>query len=221
MISVIGAIAQAISGRTELPQHTCLFYRQDGYSVGEVDLDLILEENHSKDAVVTENPLQDGRAVSDGIYLMLREGSLVGLVSNHSLKHATPPDVQNAEALLEEAEDATLENRARQAWESLKALMDARQTVTIVTALEVYDNVAVTHIETQRDGTTGDALAIQVSFRQVQTVQLKEDRVMAQVNPSDMDSTINRLASVGMDNGQRVGGQPSEADMQQLVPGRQ
>ena len=68
MISVIGAIAQAVTGRTELTKYTCLVYRKDGYSVGAVELDLILDEYHSKNAQVTENPLQDGRAVSDGIY---------------------------------------------------------------------------------------------------------------------------------------------------------
>ena len=221
MISVIGAIAQAITGRTQLPQHTCLFYRKEGYSVGSVDIDLILNEEHSKDARVTENPLQDGRAVSDGIYLELREGSLTGLVSNHSLKHATPPDVQSAQALLEQAESTTLENRARQAWEDLKAVMDAKEPVTIVTALEVYENVAITHIETDRDGDTGDALAIQVSFRQVQTVQLREDKVTAKVSPSDMASTINRLSAVGTDGGQKVAGQPTQQDMEQLVGGIQ
>lgn len=221
MISVIGAIAQAITGRTQLPQHTCLFYRKEGYSVGSVDIDLILNEDHSKDARVTENPLQDGRAVSDGIYLELREGSLTGLVSNHSLKHATPPDVQSAQALLEQAESTTLENRARQAWEDLKAVMDAKEPVTIVTALEVYENVAITHIETDRDGDTGDALAIQVSFRQVQTVQLREDKVTAKVSPSDMASTINRLSAVGTDGGQKVAGQPTQQDMEQLVGGIQ
>lgn len=221
MISVIGAIAQAITGRVQLPQHTCLFYRKEGYSVGSVDIDLILSEEHSKDARVTENPLQDGRAVSDGIYLELREGSLTGLVSNHSLKHAIPPDVQSAQALLEQAESTTLENRARQAWEDLKAVMDAKEPVTIVTALEVYENVAITHIETDRDGDTGDALAIQVSFRQVQTVQLREDKVTAKVSPSDMASTINRLSAVGTDGGQKVAGQPTQQDMEQLVGGIQ
>lgn len=223
MISVIGAIAQAITGRTKLPQHTCLFYRKDGYSVGSVQLDLILDEQHSKDAMVTENPLQDGRAISDGIYLELREGTLTGLVSNHSLKHAQTPDEQNrtAQYLLEQSKSVTLENRARQAWEDLKAVMDAKQTVTIVTALEVYENVAITHIETTRDGDTGDALAIQIGFRQVQTVQLREDKVSAQVQPSDMESSINRAAAVGTDGGQQVGAQPSPQDMEQLVQGVQ
>ena len=219
MISVIGAIAQAVTGRTELPKYTCLFYRKDGYSVGAVELDLILDESHSKNAQVTENPLQDGRAVSDSIYLELREGSLTGLVSNHSIKHSVPPDRQTAEGLLDKAENYQLENRAKQAWEDLKSLMDSKQLVTIVTSLEVYDNVAITSIETERDGDTGDALEIKVGFKQVQKVQLREDKVTAQVQPENMDSDINRLAAVGTNSGQQVAGQPTEAEMKQLYLG--
>ena len=221
MISVIGAIAQAVTGRTELPNHTCLFYRKDGYSVGAVELDLILDESHSKNAQVTENPLQEGRAVSDGIYLELREGSLTGLVSNHSIKHSVPPDRQTAEGLLDKAENYQLENRAKQAWEDLKSLMDSKQLVTIVTSLEVYDNVAITSIETERDGDSGDALEIKVGFKQVQKVQLREDKVTAQVQPENMDSDINRLAAVGTNSGQQVAGQPTEAEMKQLYLGIQ
>ena len=221
MISVIGAIAQAVTGRTELPNHTCLFYRKDGYSVGAVELDLILDESHSKNAQVTENPLQEGRAVSDGIYLELREGSLTGLVSNHSIKHSVPPDRQTAEGLLDKAENYQLENRAKQAWEDLKSLMDSKQLVTIVTSLEVYDNVAITSIETERDGDSGDALEIKVGFKQVQKVKLREDKVTAQVQPENMDSDINRLAAVGTNSGQQVAGQPTEAEMKQLYLGIQ
>lgn len=221
MISVLGAIAQAITGRTELPKHVCLFYRKEGYSVGAVELDLILDEQHSKDARVTENPLQDGRAISDGIFLELRDGELTGLVSNHSIKHSTPPDVQSAEALLEQANNFELENRARQAWEDLKGVMDRKELVTIVTALEVYENVAITRIETERNGDTGDALEIKISFRQVQTVKLREDKVSLAVQPENMDSSINRASSVNTDNGQQVGGEPTEADKEQLILGVQ
>jgi len=221
MISVLGAIAQAITGRTKLPKHVCLFYRKEGYSVGAVELDLILDEHHSKDAEVTENPLQDGRAVSDGIYLKLRDGSLTGLVSNHSLKHATPPDIQSAEALLEQAESYTLENRAKQAWEDLKGVMNLKELVTIVTALEVYENVAITHIETDRDGDSGDALEIKISFKQVQTVKLKEDKVSLAMQPEDMNSEINRAASVNIDNGQTVGAEVTDEVREQLYLGVQ
>lgn len=215
------AIAEMVAGTQSLPTHTCLFYRKDGYSVGAVELDLILSENHSKEAEVTENPLQDGRAISDGIYLRLREGSLTALVSNHSLKHVEELSEQTTEAILNLAQWQPLKNRAAETWEELKATMDRKELVTIVTALEVYDNVAITRISAPRDGDSGDAQEFEISFKQVEVVKLREDKVTAQVQPKDMESDINRESAVNIDNGQQVGGKPTEADMEQLILGVQ
>lgn len=220
MFSVVGAIANAIAGGRQLPQHTCLFYRKEGYSVGGVSLDLILDENHSKSAEVTENPLQDGRAISDGIYLKLREGSLTGLVSNHSLKHTEDIAEENrdAEGILDIAQWQPLKNRAAEAWNELKAVMDAKQTVTIVTALEVYENVAITNIDTTLDGESGDALAIRITFKQVKTVQLVEDKVSLKMDPENMETDINRIVANTKDGGQKVAELPG-ATMNQLYLG--
>lgn len=223
MISVLKAIAQTVLGEQSLPQHVCLFYPKEGYKVGSVELDLILDEDHSKSAQVTENPLQDGRAISDGIFLELQEGSLTGLVTNHSVKiaeeRAKQLELQDSETLMAEAENYQLENRAKQAWVDLKAVMDAKQPVTIVTSLEVYDNVAITNISTERNGDSGDALEIKVSFRQILTVSLMEHEVTAQVQPKDMDSDINRKSALGVNVGQKVASEPTEAEKKQLIPG--
>ena len=223
MISVLKAIAQTVMGEQSLPQHVCLFYPKDGYKVGSVKLDLILDENHSKSAQVTENPLQDGRAISDGIFLELQEGSLTGLVTNHSVKiaeeRAKQLELQDSETLMAEAENYQLENRAKQAWVDLKAVMDAKQPVTIVTSLEVYDNVAITNISTERNGDSGDALEIKVSFRQILTVSLMEHEVTAQVQPKDMDSDINRKSAIGVNVGQKVAKNISKSTMNELYLG--
>jgi len=223
MISVLKAIAQTVMGEQSLPQHVCLFYPKEGYKVGSVELDLILDEDHSKSAQVTENPLQDGRAISDGIFLELQEGSLTGLVTNHSVKiaeeRAKQLELQDSETLMSEAENYQLENRAKQAWVDLKAVMDAKQPVTIVTSLEVYDNVAITNISTERNGDSGDALEIKVSFRQILTVSLKEHEVTAQVQPKDMDSDINRKSALGVNVGQKVAKSISKSTMNELYLG--
>lgn len=223
MISVLKAIAQTVLGEQSLPQHVCLFYPKKGYKVGSVELDLILDEDHSKSAQVTENPLQDGRAISDGIFLELQEGSLTGLVTNHSVKRAEERakqlDFQDSETLMAEAENYQLENRAKQAWVDLKAVMDAKQPVTIVTSLEVYDNVAITNISTERNGDSGDALEIKVSFRQILTVSLMEHEVTAQVQPKDMDSDINRKSALGVNVGQKVAKNISKSTMNELYLG--
>ena len=223
MISVLKAIAQTVLGEQSLPQHVCLFYPKDGYKVGSVELDLILDEDHSKSAQVTENPLQDGRSISDGIFLELQEGSLTGLVTNHSVKiaekRAKQLELQDSETLMAEAENYQLENRAKQAWVDLKAVMDAKQPVTIVTSLEVYDNVAITNISTERNGDSGDALEIKVSFRQILTVSLMEHEVTAQVQPKDMDSDINRKSAIGVNVGQKVAKNVSKSTMNELYLG--
>lgn len=223
MISVLKAIAQTVLGEQSLPQHVCLFYSKEGYKVGSVELDLILDEDHSKSAQVTENPLQDGRSISDGIFLELQEGSLTGLVTNHSVKiaekRAKQLELQDSETLMAEAENYKLENRAKQAWVDLKAVMDAKQPVTIVTSLEVYDNVAITNISTERNGDSGDALEIKVSFRQILTVSLMEHEVTAQVQPKDMDSDINRKSAIGVNVGQKVAKNVSKSTMNELYLG--
>ena len=223
MISVLKAIAQTVLGEQSLPQHVCLFYPKEGYKVGSVELDLILDEDHSKSAQVTENPLQDGRAISDGIFLELQEGSLTGLVTNHSVKiaeeRAKQLELQDSETLMAEAENYQLENRAKQAWVDLKAVMDAKQPVTIVTSLEVYDNVAITNISTERNGDSGDALEIKVSFRQILTVSLMEHEVTAQVQPKDMDSDINRKSALCVNVGQKVAKNISKSTMNELYLG--
>lgn len=223
MISVLKAIAQTVLGEQSLPQHVCLFYPKEGYKVGSVELDLILDEDHSKSAQVTENPLQDGRAISDGIFLELQEGSLTGLVTNHSVKRAEERakqlELQDSETLMAEAKNYQLENRAKQAWVDLKAVMDAKQPVTIVTSLEVYDDVAITNISTERNGDSGDALEIKVSFRQILTVSLMENEVTAQVQPKDMDSDINRKSALGVNVGQKVAKNISKSTMNELYLG--
>ena len=223
MISVLKAIAQTVLGEQSLPQHVCLFYPKEGYKVGSVELDLILDENHSKSAQVTENPLQDGRAISDGIFLELQDGSLTGLVTNHSVKRAEERakqlELQDSETLMAEAKNYQLENRAKQAWVDLKAVMDAKQPVKIVTSLEVYDDVAITNISTERNGDSGDALEIKVSFRQILTVSLMENEVTAQVQPKDMDSDINRKSALGVNVGQKVAKNISKSTMNELYFG--
>ena len=88
MISVIGAVDQAIAGRFEPTIPVSLFYREDGWSVGEISLDLILTEGHSLNAAVTQHPVQDGSTISDHITILPRNGTLRALVSNFSLAAA-------------------------------------------------------------------------------------------------------------------------------------
>ena len=223
MVSVIGAIAQAIGGRFQPTVPTSLFFRQDGYSVGEVSMDLILSEDHLKEANVAKHPVQDGNVISDHIVVLPRSGTLTCLVSNFSLAAAEDNSKKVAQQVYSDAEQAFkaggLPNRAAEAWDALKAVMDKKELVTIVTVLEVYENMAITSLATTRDEETGDALEIRIGYEQVNKVKLREDRVVATVSPRDMKSTINKKSAVQVNSGQKVGTEATAQEEAELTLG--
>ena len=221
MISAIGAIAQAIVGRFEPTVPVSLFYRADGWSVGEISLDLILTETHSLNAVVTQHPVQDGSTISDHITILPRSGTMRVLVSNFSLSAAKGDDRADWDEIYDQGEAAqkALPNRGEEAWKKLKDLVKKRELVKVVTSLEVYEDVALTRVETTRDGDTGDALEIDIDYEQVTKVKLKETKVTVQVQPSDMKSTINQKSAVQVNSGQKVGTEATAAEEAQLTLG--
>ena len=221
MISAIGAIAQAIVGRFEPTVPVSLFYRADGWSVGEISLDLILTETHSLNAVVTQHPVQDGSTISDHITILPRSGTMRVLVSNFSLSTAKGDTRADWDEIYDQGEAAqkSLPNRAEDAWKKLKDLVKKRELVKVVTSLEVYEDVAITRVETTRDGDTGDALEIDIDYEQVTKVKLKETKVTAQVQPRDMKSTINQKSAVQVNSGQKVGTEATAVEEAQLTLG--
>lgn len=72
-----------------------LFYRTEGYFVGDIPFDLEISENHTIEASVTEHPVEDGSIVSDHVRVLPRKGSIVGLVTNHPLPSARIPSPGN------------------------------------------------------------------------------------------------------------------------------
>lgn len=221
MISVIGAVDQAIAGRFEPTIPVSLFYREDGWSVGEISLDLILSEGHSLNAAVTQHPIQDGSTISDHITILPRNGTLRALVSNFSLAAASSNKAETWQDVYEQGEVAqeSLPNRAADTWEKLKELVKRRELVKVVTALEVYEDMALTRVETTRDGDTGDALEIEIDYEQAVRVKLKETKVTAQVQPRDMKSTINQKSAVQVNSGQKVGLDATPQEETQLTFG--
>ena len=79
--------------------------------------------------------------------------------------------------------------------------------------------MALTRVETTRDGDTGDALEIDIDYEQVTKVKLKETKVTVQVQPSDMKSTINQKSAVQVNSGQKVGTDATAAEEAQLTLG--
>lgn len=201
---------QSLLGNTDTPAlpaiPASLFYRTEGYSVGELGIDLILSESHALSSVVTSHPVEDGSVITDHIQKNLRMGSLQARISNHSRKAAqVNTESTEIQDVIDANTTAMKANRAMAAWELLQAIHDRSELVTIVTVLQKYTDVAITDINVDRDSETGEALDFTISFQQVKRVALKEVTVTAVIAPKDMKSPINRDAAVKINRGQVVG----------------
>lgn len=181
------------------------------YSVGGIVFDLLIQESHSLRNIITTHTIEDGSAIADHIRNELRQGALVGIVTNYSIG-------------LNFTEGLTLPGKAsryKDAYDAMVALWRERSLVTIVTQLEVYENVAISSVDVSRAPETGEALQFQVSFQQVKSVSLKEVEVTAGIRVGDMGADLNRQAAPALDNGRQIGTQfaGQSIDLQLLLGG--
>lgn len=208
-----------------------LFFKDEGYFVGSIQFDLILSENHSLEAQVTEHPIENGATVSDHIRDLPRKGSVSGLVTNFPLKttRTLPSEFLEKIAAMgnqnylesfasqygyqkslgpTEADFEALErpaNRASDAWAAFKALMAAKAPVVISTGLEKYYDAVVTKVETSRESGTGDALEFEVEFQQIKLVMLTEVAITTTTKPLNLTTATNQQASPKASKGKTGG----------------
>lgn len=215
-----------------LRQTSSLFYKEEGYFVGSIVFDLLMGEEHSMEAEVSQHPVENGATVSDHIRNLPRKGSLTGFVTNHPLnKTYTLPQsfmeklapaglFQNYAAGIAgnygirkptgptQADFAALQrptNRAANTWELFKTLMAAKQPVVISTGLEKYRDVVVTKVATRRSSSTGDALEFDVEFQEIQFVTLAEVAITTTSKPLNLSTDANKQGTPTAKKG-KVGG---------------
>jgi hypothetical protein len=118
-------------------------------------LDAMLNETHSRSSEVTENPVESGAPVSDNIQPHANRLTLTCLVSN------SPLNV-----------DDVRETRAAEIWADLEQVRVNKQVVSVVTTLDVYENMAIESLEVPRDSSKGDCLYFTIGLKQIRTAQL-------------------------------------------------
>lgn len=190
-----------------------LIFKETGYFVDSIRFDLLLDEQHSVEAEVTQHTVEDGSTISDHIRLLPRKGSLTGFISNHPFvtgynggldaniakkiaasqkKDFVSGFVQDIGSsysqvgrLLGQQDPLQFtqadfqnltprENRVDSTYSALKKLMENRTTCSIVTGLEVYNDVVVTKVSTDRDKDTGDAGKFRIEFQQIKFAVISE-----------------------------------------------
>ena len=153
--------------------------------IGGVEVDAVLSEDHRFNTLVTQNPIEDGSNITDHIvslpFLLEMEGRFTdtpfGFLSSlvaSSAVGALTTGLTGAQAAagLTQATATALLGEARPGLSKVKfqllvALQTARETITIVTGIQTYENMVIESLSAPRSGRDGKSLRFTASFREI------------------------------------------------------
>lgn len=133
-------------------------------TVGIVQFDASVNEVHSDEAEITDHPIEEGSIVSDHIRKKPASIEINGLVTNTPITFLASvfgksPLVNNIVP--------SLGTRVNDAYEELLRVMEAGETVDVITSLRDYENMAITSMTVNRNAQTGNVLDCTISLREI------------------------------------------------------
>lgn len=164
-----------------------LFFRNNrNYSVGSINIDILLSESYNFGSTITQFNIEDGSDISDHIRKQLFNGSVTARVTNFSLN-----------------QDVLLSNRAQEAYSALKKIWEDEELVDIVLIYDVFTNVGISNIGIPRSVGMGESIEFSVTFQEVNIVKLQEVTIVANVKLNGTGTDAKKQASPKLNTGKQ------------------
>lgn len=132
---------------------------------GQFVFDAVFSTEHSSNITVTQHPVQSGASVSDHAY---RE----------------PDEVRLEIGMSDAAVFAGDTSHSVNAYTQLRAIMEQREPITLITRLRTYQNMVITSMTVPDDYTTMNALKASIALQEVRIVSVATIRVQQTISGS-------------------------------------
>jgi hypothetical protein len=122
--------------------------------IQQVVVDAVLSEEHVYDSEITESPIEDGTPVSDNQVLL--------------------PVILNMECRISDATanlaQLNYPGRSTEAYKELVALQKKKETITVVTGINVYENMLIKRIGIPRSSRDGNSIKFSLVMKEILVV---------------------------------------------------
>ena len=129
-----------------------LFFKKGNF-IGDIELDVIINEGATASARITKNPVENGADINDHIIIDPMAFTMVGVKSDAGAN------------LIESLTAASIPSK--ETWEQLLALQASRIPFELVTNLKTYPNVFISSISESQDKDTSKALFFSATMAEV------------------------------------------------------
>lgn len=122
--------------------------------IQQIEVDAVLSEEHVFDSEITENPIEDGTPVSDNQVLL--------------------PVILNMECRVSDATanlaKLNYPGRSNEAYKEIVALQKKKETITVVTGINVYENMLIKRIGIPRASRDGNSIRFSLVMKEILVV---------------------------------------------------
>jgi len=162
-------------------------------SIGGIVIDAFVTEGHKRQVDHTEYAIESGSTISDHVRIR--------------------PDTLDVSGLLV----VDINKSLGTAYDSLSALVDKRELVTVVTGLKVYENMVIESLNVDREASTGGSLPFTMTFQRIAIVKSQTATIpKSSLTGSDL---TQKQAQPNVDTGRNTG--PTLPQHNDLSPAQQ
>jgi hypothetical protein len=149
-----------------------LIFKPRKAKIGTLTLDASISESHESTNDVTTHPIESGALITDHVIKKPQTIRIEGIVSNTPIGFGLKQLTAFAGKTLPFPREA---GPAQEAYETLMRLRESKTPITVVTALQEYDDMVIESLTFPRDAGSGDALRFTANLVQVQVVDIKTE----------------------------------------------
>lgn len=166
-------------------------------SVGGIELDSVLLEDHTGAVSLTKNPVEAGADITDHAIVQPDVITIRGVITDTPLGTAAIGQIINTVTNLFGASNSSNLTRSQQAYAAFVELKNQAEPLEIDTKLKTYSNMIITSLNTSQDKDSSRALYINLTLEEViltesETISLGEDDVF-----SDVSKTASSVVEKG------------------------
>lgn len=142
--------------------------------IGDLILDLLVQEDEELSNKVTQFPIEDGSPASDHVILEPTTLTIVGMVTNAPIASYNRPVENQARVTVKDKDKLVGEeiNFAELALAYLRKIMADKTLITVSTKRGVWKNMMVQRVSRSKSKATGDSLVFTITLIEIKKVKL-------------------------------------------------
>ena len=132
-----------------------------------IQLDAVIQENHSNRVRLTKNPVEFGADINDHAIIEPKSFSMFAIVSDTPLGTAAFGKIVDSITGLFGTSTSENLTRSQQAYNALVKLQEAREPIQVQSKLVLYDNFIIVGIDVIQDKDTSRKVDLNITFEEV------------------------------------------------------